>query len=118
MSNPMIELMEALEGARRANDPGADWLNLITVDTQGFPVARILTIRGVSEEGVVVTVNSDDPAYFGGYVNENYLAVAEALGLSRDALAAIARNSFEAAFLSDPAKAAFTAQLDEYLKLA
>jgi pyridoxamine 5'-phosphate oxidase len=53
--------MEALEGARRARDPGADWLNLITVDEQGFPVARIMTIRAVSAEGVVVTVNRHSP---------------------------------------------------------
>jgi pyridoxamine 5'-phosphate oxidase len=57
----MLELMEALEGARRARDPGADWLNLITVDAEGFPVARIMTIRDVSAEGVVVTVNRDSP---------------------------------------------------------
>jgi pyridoxamine 5'-phosphate oxidase len=57
----MNKLMEALEGARRARDPGADWLNLITVDAQGFPVARIMTIRAVSEESVVVTVNRDSP---------------------------------------------------------
>jgi pyridoxamine 5'-phosphate oxidase len=57
----MIKLMEAFEGARRARDPGADWLNLITVDAAGFPVARILTIRGVSAEGFVVTVNRHSP---------------------------------------------------------
>jgi pyridoxamine 5'-phosphate oxidase len=57
----MTKLMEALEGARRARDPGADWLNLITVDAQGFPAARIMTIRAVSAEGVVVTVNRDSP---------------------------------------------------------
>jgi pyridoxamine 5'-phosphate oxidase len=57
----MTKLMEALEGARRAKDPGADWLNLITVDTEGFPVARILTIRSVNEESVVVTVNRQSP---------------------------------------------------------
>ena len=50
MSNPMMKLTEALEGARRARDPGADWLNLITVDSEGFPVARVMTIRGVSAE--------------------------------------------------------------------
>lgn len=61
VSNPMIQLMEALEGARRARDPGADSLNLVTVDAEGFPVARILTIRGISEESVVVTVNRDSP---------------------------------------------------------
>ncbi len=75
-------------------------------------------LKTMIERDLFVTVNSDDPAYFGGYVNENYLAVAQALDLSRDALAALAHNSFEAAFLSDPAKAAFIAQLDEYLKLA
>jgi pyridoxamine 5'-phosphate oxidase len=57
----MIKLMEALEGARRAKDPGADWLNLVTVDEKGFPVARIMTIRGVSEEGIVVTVTRHSP---------------------------------------------------------
>ena len=57
----MIKLMEALEGARRAKDPGADWLNLITVDAAGFPVARILTIREVSAEGFAVTVNRHSP---------------------------------------------------------
>ena len=61
MSNPMIQLIEALEAARRAKDPGADWLNLITVDAEGFPVARILTIRGISEESVVVTINRRSP---------------------------------------------------------
>ena len=61
MPNPMIQLMEALESARRANDPGADWLNLVTVDAEGFPVARIMTIRDVSAEGVVVTVTRESP---------------------------------------------------------
>ena len=61
VSNPMTKLMEALEGARRARDPGADWLNLITVDSDGFPVARIMTIRGVSAEGFVVTATRESP---------------------------------------------------------
>jgi pyridoxamine 5'-phosphate oxidase len=61
MSNPMTELMEALATARRARDPGADWLNLITVDAEGFPVSRILTIRGIGEEGIAVTLNSQSP---------------------------------------------------------
>ena len=61
VANPMTKLMEALEGARRARDPGADWLNLITVDSEGFPVARIMTIRGVSAEGFVVTVTRESP---------------------------------------------------------
>lgn len=52
------------------------------------------------ERGLAVTVNSDDPAYFGGYVNDNYRAVADPMGLTVEQLAALARNSFEASFLA------------------
>lgn len=52
------------------------------------------------DRGVCVTINSDDPAYFGGYMNTNYIETAKALGLSKDDLAKVARNSFEASFLS------------------
>ena len=55
-------------------------------------------LKAMLDRGLKVTINSDDPAYFGGYVNENYLAVAEALSLSRESLERIARNSFEASF--------------------
>ena len=65
--------------------------------------------------GLLVTVNSDDPAYFGGYVNENYRAVAAALDLTREDLATLARNSFTAAFLDPPAKAARIAEVDAYV---
>ena len=57
-------------------------------------------------------MNSDDPAYFGGYVNENYIAVAEALGLSRVELAQLARNSFEASLLNADSKSVLIAELD------
>lgn len=53
------------------------------------------------EHGVVVTVNSDDPAYFGGYIGENYRAVAAELGFDAAALAELARSSFRASFLDD-----------------
>lgn len=56
--------------------------------------------------GVMVTVNSDDPAYFGGYVADNYIACAEGLGLSRQELIALAQNSIKASFLPDEQKAA------------
>ncbi|HEX6507976.1 MAG TPA: adenosine deaminase [Chloroflexota bacterium] len=56
-------------------------------------------LKRLLERGLCVTVNSDDPAYFGGYVAENYRAVYEALGLSRSDLAQLARNSIEACFL-------------------
>jgi adenosine deaminase len=67
------------------------------------------------DAGLVATVNSDDPAYFGGYVNANYRAVQAALDLGRDDLARLARNSFEAAFLDAGEKAALIARLDAYL---
>lgn len=51
--------------------------------------------------GLVVTVNSDDPAYFGGYVGDNFDAVRATLDLSQDQLRLLARNSFEASFLDD-----------------
>jgi adenosine deaminase len=56
------------------------------------------------ERGLCVTINSDDPAYFGGYIEENYRALQEALGLTREQLAQAARNSFTASFLSEAEK--------------
>ena len=78
-------------------------------DISAHPLKRMLDL------GLFVTVNSDDPAYFGGYVNENYVAVAEALGLSRSELALLARNSFEASWLDADAKSALIAEVDAVL---
>jgi len=71
-------------------------LKLCVVDDMAsHPLKRML------ELGLVVTVNSDDPAYFGGYVNDNYVAVAEALGLGETEIVKLARNSFDASLLDD-----------------
>jgi adenosine deaminase len=64
------------------------------------------------EHGLCATVNSDDPAYFGGYVGENLAGVARALGLDDGALLQLARNSFEASFLDDATRARHLAELD------
>jgi len=56
------------------------------------------------KKGMMATVNSDDPAYFGGYVNENYLAVANALNLSKEQITQLAKNSFTASFLGEHEK--------------
>ncbi len=56
-------------------------------------------LKQMMNDGVLVTVNSDDPAYFGGYVNENYLAIAEALQLSKEDIVQLAVNSFRGSFL-------------------
>ena len=71
-------------------------------------------LRALLSRGLVVTVNSDDPAYFGGYVGDNYLAAARALGLSREELFALARNGFEAAFLSPAERARRLAELEPF----
>ena len=78
-------------------------------DMANHPLATML------DKGLLATVNSDDPAYFGGYVNENYRAVQAALGLTREQLATLARNSFEASFLAPEQKAALIGKLDDYV---
>jgi adenosine deaminase len=71
-------------------------------------------LRRLHEAGVKVTINSDDPAYFGGYLHENYRATAAALQLTRQELAEIAANSFRGAFMSDAEKAAWLARIEAY----
>jgi len=56
-------------------------------------------IRQMLQRGLKATVNSDDPAYFGGYVNDNFNALVDAVGLNRDEILSLVRNSFEASFL-------------------
>lgn len=82
----------------------------VVVDLADHPLDRMLA------EGLKATVNSDDPAYFGGYVADNYRAVAAARGLSRDDLATLARNSFTGSFLPPEAIARHLAQIDAFLK--
>ena len=55
--------------------------------------------------GIRATVNSDDPAYFGGYVNTNFRAIADALDLNREEIVQLAENSFAGSFLSEEEKA-------------
>ncbi len=64
-------------------------------DMTEHPVDRMLA------EGLRVTLNSDDPAYFGGYINDNFRAAAEGRGLTREQLVELAENSFKGSFLSE-----------------
>ena len=59
-------------------------------------------------------MNSDDPAYFGGYVGDNFDAVQTALHLSDDDIVQLARNSFEASFLDEATKAHYLSDLDRF----
>ena len=75
-------------------------------DLASHPLKRMLDL------GLFVTVNSDDPAYFGGYVNDNYVAIASALGLGKADLVRLARNSFAASLLPETDKARLIRELD------
>ena len=70
-------------------------------------------LRTMLQRGIVATVNSDDPAYFGGYVVDNYLAAASALGLQEADVRTLARNSFEASFLPDDQKNAYLREVGQ-----
>lgn len=72
-------------------------------------------LKRFHDRGVKVTINSDDPAYFGGYVLDNYVAVAHSLDISQEDLVWMARNSIEATFLPDSEKNAMLAEHDEYV---
>jgi adenosine deaminase len=72
-------------------------------------------LRHMLDKDLRVTVNSDDPAYFGGYVNQNYTAISQALTLSRDEIAAIVRNGFHASLISEAKKTEALAEVDRIL---
>lgn len=77
-----------------------------------FPNLERHNLKELLARGLRVTINSDDPAYFGGYVGENYLQTAEALGLTRAELVTLARNSLLASFVTDLERAPWLASLD------
>ncbi len=81
----------------------------VTPDLAEHPIRHMLDL------GLHATVNSDDPAYFGGYLLDNYMAVAGAVGLDRAHLTRLARNSFTGSFLDDGEIAARLSQIDAYL---
>jgi adenosine deaminase len=87
---------------------------LSNIKLRVFDVMGSHSLRRLLDAGLAVTVNSDDPAYFGGYVNANYLAAFEALPLDAGHARTLARNSFEAAFLAPEQRRAFLAEVDAF----
>lgn len=79
----------------------------VVKDMRAHPLRRMLDL------GILATVNSDDPAYFGGYMGANYNAVIEALDLTEDNIRTLARNSFLGSFLSDGEKRAHLAAIEK-----
>jgi len=72
-------------------------------------------LRRMMDKGLLVTINSDDPAYFGVYVNENYRAISQALGLRRDEIAAAVRNGIGASLMTAAEKADALAEVERVL---
>lgn len=73
-------------------------------------------LKTMLSKGLKPSINSDDPAYFGGHMNANYLATAEALNMTRKELAEVAKISFETSFLPEDQKAECIKVVDDYLK--
>lgn len=80
---------------------------LSNVKLRVFDTIADHNIGRLLDAGLCVTVNSDDPAYFGGYLNTNYRATADGLGLDEDAILQLVRNSFLAAFLDEDARSGY-----------
>jgi adenosine deaminase len=87
---------------------------LSNVKLRVFPSMAEHNLKQMLDAGLVVTVNSDDPAYFEGYVTENYLATQRALDLSRDDVRRLAANSFKASFIGEGQRNSLLEELDEY----
>ncbi len=73
-------------------------------------------VKTMMDKGLLVTINSDDPAYFGGYLNENYIQIAAELGLTKEDIYVLARNSFLASFISEDKRNMLLSRLDVFYK--
>jgi adenosine deaminase len=91
---------------------------LSNIKLQVFDRIEAHNLKRLLDRGLCVTVNSDDPAYFGGYVLENYLAVQRGLDLSRADLVLLARNSIEASFLPPAEQRRWLSAIDQAARTA
>jgi adenosine deaminase len=89
---------------------------LSNVKLRVFNTLEQHNLKRLLDAGLCVTVNSDDPAYFGGYIGENFLRCQEALDLDADDLYTLAKNAFTASFLSDTDKSRHLDELDRVMK--
>ena len=108
LEDPALIRRLAAEGMTLTVCPLSNHKLCVIDDLTKHPVPEML------KQGLHVTLNSDDPAYFGGYVNRNYEAMAEHAGVTREQLIQIAKNSFEGSFLPDEDKARHIAAVDAY----
>lgn len=110
LEDPILTARLARTGMTLTVCPLSNTKLCVVDDMANHPIDRML------KAGLRATINSDDPAYFGGYIADNYCAAAAGRSLDRDDLALLARNSFLGSFLPDDAVAAHLARLDAYVE--
>ena len=101
-----------------------DWVAQLKIGLTSCPLSNRLVADDMKDQEVLnlidhdvkVSINSDDPAYFGGYINDNYEAIANANQLTIDQVVTFAKNSFETAWISDVQKATYLTEIDEYVE--
>jgi adenine deaminase len=91
---------------------------LSNVKLRVFPTLAQHNLKHLLDQGLCITLNSDDPAYFGGYLGQNFLASAQALKLSRADLVTLARNSLHASFVTPAERAPWLAELEAVAEMA
>ncbi len=91
---------------------------LSNIKLRGFESMEHHNLKRLLDMGLRVTVNSDDPAYFGGYMTENYIAVQKALKLDWEDIHGLAKNAIQATFLGQTEKQRLLDELDSYFDLA
>lgn len=89
---------------------------LSNIKLRVFQTMKEHNLRRMLQMGVCVTINSDDPAYFGGYMNENFLAAQRDLELTKDELVKLSANAINASFIDENARQVLTTELNEYYK--
>ncbi len=109
LEDPRLTERLARDGITLTVCPLSNLKLCVVDDLTRHPIKRMLDL------GLKATINSDDPAYFGGYLLENYTQTAEAVGLTRDEIVTLAKSSFTGSFLSETEKAKHLAAVDGYL---
>lgn len=89
---------------------------LSNVKLKVFENLKDVPVKTFLEKGLLVTLNSDDPSYFGGYINENYLQTAKVQNLSRKDIYTLAKNSFTASFITESERKTYLEKLNEFDK--
>ncbi|MEM6838084.1 MAG: adenosine deaminase [Cyanobacteria bacterium P01_C01_bin.120] len=122
----LLDVARIDHGVRSMEDPNLlQYLNekqipltvcpLSNVELKVFDSMTEHNLKELLDQGLCVTVNSDDPSYFGGYITENFKAAASALELTKTNLYQLSKNAFKASFLPLEAKQKLTEELDAYM---